>query len=221
MSSEIIGVAVLVHDACLNCGCNTAYVGRGPAPQLLCDGCECGRGYVSKELRDRLEKFVRKSGWPDQPIVLRTGKVWSPEPREVAAETVKRKRKGTKMKMTDLFPSKYLKAADLRGQPRVVTIKKVEHVVFKDDGTDVLKAVLHFEEKDTRAVVVNKSNFAMLTEICGSDDDADWPDNKIELRCEKVRFKAGLVDSIRIYPPPRVKAAKAKDAPDFDDEVAL
>jgi hypothetical protein len=190
MSSEIIGVAVLVHDACLNCGGNACFVDRGPAPlyrQLRFDACETARGYVSKELRDRLEKFVRKSGWPDQPIVLRTGKVWSPEPREIAAETVKRKRKrkGIKMKMTDLFPSKYLKAADLRGQPRVVTIEKVEHVVFKDDGTDVLKAVLHFKEKDSRPVVVNKSNFAMLTEICGSDDDERWPGHKVELRVRK------------------------------------
>jgi hypothetical protein len=192
----------------------------------LCDGCECGRGYVSKELRDRLERFVQKYGEPDGYLVLRTGRVLKPGSVGVDAATNlkpkrKRKGKGTKMKMNDLFPGKYLKAADLRGQPRVVTIERVEHTVFKDDGTDVTKAVLHFKEKGTAPVVTNKTNFQMLVAITGSEDDEGWPGHKIELRCEKVRFKAGLVDSVRIHAAPPPKTAKAKVAPDFDDEVAL
>jgi hypothetical protein len=80
MSSDIIGVPVMVHDACLNCGGNACFVDRGPAPlyrQLLCDGCECGRGYVSRELRTFLEKFVQQFG-RHRPIILRSGKLHKP-----------------------------------------------------------------------------------------------------------------------------------------------
>ena len=90
MSEDIIGLCVAVHDACAGCGGNACFVARGPAPlyrQLRCDACETARGHVSKELRSFLEDFVEQFGWPAQPIVLHTGKVWSPEPREVAAET--------------------------------------------------------------------------------------------------------------------------------------
>jgi len=72
---DAFGVRVAVHDRCLNCGCSTAFVGRGPAPlyqQLWCEGCECGRGYVSRELRTFLERVVRQFGRPTEPIILRT-----------------------------------------------------------------------------------------------------------------------------------------------------
>ena len=119
--TDPFGARVALHDRCLNCGCSTAFVGRGPAPlyrQLLCDGCECGRGYVRRELREFLQKFVEQFGRPAEPIILRTGKVHKPaQPGDEAADCKpKRKRKGkSAMKMSELFPSKYLRAADLQG----------------------------------------------------------------------------------------------------------
>lgn len=168
----------------------------------MCDGCECGRGYVSKELRRRLENFLQKHGWPDGPIILRTFKVHKPEQRVVAAETeLKRKTKGNcKMKMTDLFPSKYLRAADLQGKPRTVTIDHVTHATFKDDGEDVTKAVLVFKDKGTSPMVINKTNFQMLVSITGWDDDEKWGGETIELRSQKVMGPGGkVVDSIRVH----------------------
>jgi hypothetical protein len=168
---------------------------------LKCDGCECGRGYVSKELRGRLENFFQKHGWPDGPIILRTGEVHKPEQRAIAAETeLKRKTKGSsKMKMRDLFPSKYLRAADLQGKPRTVVIDHVSHEAFKDDGKDVQKAILHFKGNGTAPMVVNKTNFQMLVAITGYDDDAEWSDEEIELYSTKVQGPGGkVVDSVRI-----------------------
>jgi hypothetical protein len=230
VSNDIIGITVALPDRCLNCGCSTAFVGRGPAPlyrQLLCDGCECGRGYVSKELRDRLEKFV---GEPDGYLVLRTGKVLKPggvgDDAAIAPEPNPKRKRKSKMKMTDLFPSKYLRAADLQGKPRTVVINHVTHDEFKDDGVSVRKAVLHFNGTGTAPTVVNKTNWKMLVAITGEDDDDNWAGTAIELRPEKVNSPGGrIVDSIRVYEAtqPAVKPKKTKAAPpeEFDDEIAF
>src|SRR5262249_36617359 len=137
-----------------------------------------------------LEKFVERFGTPADPVVLRTGTVHKPEQRAAAAETAtepkpKRKRK-LRMKMTDLFPSKYLRAADIQGKPRTVVINHITHEDFKDDGVTVKKTVLHFNGSDTAPVVVNKTNWKMLAAITGADDDEDWAGTAIELRSEKV-----------------------------------
>jgi hypothetical protein len=211
----------MVHDACLNCGANTAFVGSG---RLLCDACECSRGRIGKGLRAHLEKHIQKFGWPDGYLILRINKVHRPGRVGVDAATErnpKRQKKGkAKMKMNDLFPSKYLRAADLAGKPRVVTIEKVSHEDFRDDGVAVKKTVIHFRKNGTGTapVVVNKTNWKMLVAITGSDDDDNWPGHRIELRSEKVNSPGGrIVDSIRVHEAPAPKKAK----PDFNDEVGF
>lgn len=225
MGDPTFGVPVALHDRCLNCGSNVALVGRGPAPlyrQLLCDGCECGRGYVSKELRDRLEKLIQKFGWPEGPFELRTGKVHKPDSVGVdaanATEPKPKLRRKSKVKMQELFPSKYLRAADLQGKSRVVTIEKVEHEIFKDDGAEVTKAVLHFKEKCS-PVVINKTNFGTLVSITNEDDDDLWPGHKIELRSQKVMGPGGkVVDSIRVHKTPKPKKPIKEE---LNDEVGF
>jgi hypothetical protein len=196
-----------VHDRCLNCGTNACFVGAGPAPtyrQLVCDACEGARGYASKELITFLEKFIEQFGWPDQPIVLRTGKVRKPCSVGVDAATATstepkpKTRRKTKVKATELFPSKYLRAADLKGNPRKVKIADVSHETFKDNGVDVVKAVLHLD--DGTSMVCNKTNWGMLAAISGEDDDANWVGVEIELKAQKVSGPGGkIVDSIRVY----------------------
>ena len=102
------------------------------------------------------------------------------------------------MKATDLFPSKYLRAADLKGKARKVKIEDVSHDTFKDNGQDVVKAVLHFD--DGSKMVCNKTNWGMLAAISGEDDDANWIGVEIELKAQKVSGPGGkIVDSIRVY----------------------
>jgi len=226
MSDHSFGMRVAVHDRCLNCGCNTAYVGRGAAPlyrQLRCEGCDCGRGYASKELRSHLEKFVEQHGQPIEPLILRTGKVHKPEQPAVAAETqLKRKRKvKRKMKMSELFPSKYLRAADLQGKSRIVTIDHVEHEEFKDDGAVVKKTVIYFKRNgtNTQPMVCNKTNWKMIVAITGAEDDEDWAGARLELRSEKVNSPGGrIVDSIRVHEAPKPKKALKEE---LNDEVGF
>lgn len=234
MTDNTFGIPVALHDRCLNCGCSTALIDRGPAPTyraLSCDGCECSRGRVSKELRTFLEKFVEQFGRPDQPIILRTGKVHKPgsvgDDVAIATEPKPKPKRKSKMKMTDLFPSKYLRAADIAGKPRTVVIDHVTHETFKDDGANVTKTILHFKGNDTRPMVLNKTNCKMLTAITGADDDEDWAGTTIELRSEKVASKGGkIVDSIRVHEALQPvteapKAKKAKAVVDYNDEIPV
>ena len=79
--ASIYGLLVALPDQCRNCNSNTAFVGGTPPhfTQLLCDGCECGRGYVGHDLYAFLEEFIKHFGRPTEPIVLRTGKMREPE----------------------------------------------------------------------------------------------------------------------------------------------
>jgi hypothetical protein len=229
------GIPVALHDRCLNCGSSVAFVDRGGvAPtyrRLSCDGCGCSRGRVGKDLREFLEKFVGQFGWPDWPIILRSGKLHKPaQPggeAVTATEPKSKPRRKSKVKMNELFPSKYLRAADLQGKPRTVVIDHVSHEIFKDDGVSVTKTVLHFQGNGTAPVVLNKTNWKMLTAITGADDDEDWAGTAIELRSEKVNAPGGkIVDSIRIHEAaqPKAEAPKAKKPKvvvDYDDEIPV
>jgi hypothetical protein len=178
-------------------------------------------------VRDFLEKFVELFGRPTEPIILHVRKTSEPAQPGDEAATATETRMRLIMKMKELFPSKYLRAADLDG-PRVETIDKVTHEDFKDDGVNVKKTVIHFRRNGDSAiapVVVNKTNWKMLAAITGSDDDDDWAGHRIELRSEKVNAPGGkIVDSIRIHEVPAApKPAKAKAKPDvaFDDSIEV
>src|SRR5262249_25114106 len=101
-----------------------------------------------------------------QPIILRTGRVHKPggvgDDAATATETKPKRRRKSKVKMQELFPSRYLRAADLQGNPRTVVINHVTHEDFKDDGITVKKTILHFNGSGTAPVVVNKTNWKML-----------------------------------------------------------
>jgi hypothetical protein len=204
---------------------------------LTCDACGVSRGRAGKDLIQFLERFIQQFGWPDQPIVLRTGKVWSPEPREVAAETklkpkTKRKVK-TEMKLDQLFPSKYLRSADLGGETKIVVVDRVEYETFKNDGKEEKKAVLHFRGGGLKPFITNKTNSLVMAELSGSDDADDWGGTRIALSPTVVSFKGKATQSVRVgFAPKEDKSiltgkakakpeAKPEAKPDFDDEIAI
>ena len=110
-------------------------------------------------------------------------------------------------KMNQLFPSKYLKAADLNGKAWTVTIAGVD---FEEVGQDrELKPIMHFVGTE-KGLVLNKTN-GMTCEIeLNSDDTDDWVGQKVKLVAEKVTFGGKIVDSIRIKGPN--EATKAPDS---------
>ena len=113
------------------------------------------------------------------------------------------------MKISDAFPSNYLKAADLNGRTIPVTIADCQ---LEDLGGES-KPVLRFVGKD-KGCVLNKSNASVLADAFG-DETSAWNGKKIELYSEKVFFQGRMVDGLRVRIPPQPAAVPA--AEDFDD----
>ncbi len=98
------------------------------------------------------------------------------------------------MKMAEMFPSKYLRAADVSAPIRDV-ITGVSHELVGDE----LKSVAHF--RDTKSMVLNKTNATKLEELAGSDESNDWKGLEVELYPAETNFKGDSVACVRIRRP--------------------
>ena len=105
--------------------------------------------------------------------------------------------------MSEEFPSKYLKAADLGGREVKVTMAHVEREKIGDDN----KPVLYFKGKD-KGVVLNKTNAGTISDAYG-DDTEDWYDQPLILFSVMVDFQGKVAPAIRC----RVPTAKDNKAP--------
>jgi hypothetical protein len=135
-------------------------------------------------------------------------------------------------KRDDVFPSKYLKAADLNGTPLTVMIVSAPlESLTSPEGKEQTKTVLYF--RGTKKLLpLNVTNWDAVADIAGDDSD-DWAGHKIELYPTTTEMKGKIVDCIRVRAPEQSKpatkqkpAAKAKAKThvrpahdDLDDEV--
>ena len=102
-------------------------------------------------------------------------------------------------KAADLYPSKYLSAADLKGKRVSATIAKVEIEEFLNDGLKQNKPVVHFKEA-IKPFVANKTNVGILAKLLDEDTD-NWVNKQIGLRMELVSFRGKVTESIRVTQP--------------------
>jgi hypothetical protein len=136
------------------------------------------------------------------------------------------------MKRDEVFPSKYLKAADLNGKSICVTIEKAPLEVLKNpEGKQEAKTVLHFV-KGTKMLPLNRVNWDSVAEICGDDTDTEeWPGKKIELFPWTTEMKGKPTPCIRVRAPEQrelptsnpkkatKKPAAQSSADEMDDEI--
>ena len=115
-------------------------------------------------------------------------------------------------KVTDFFPSQYLRCADLNGAEVVATIDHVKTDVFENDGRKQTKPVVYFREEALKPMVTNKTNFLLIAKICGEDSDS-WTGKKIVLYPDTVAFKGTVTEAVR------VKRLVAPAAAPFNDSV--
>ena len=109
-------------------------------------------------------------------------------------------RKHTKMKMSEEFPSKYIKASDLQGREIKVIMSHCEREeVGQKDGRPDFKPVLYFKGKE-KGLALNKTNAGVISDFYG-DDSVDWADQPLILFSIKTDFQGKVVDGIRCRVP--------------------
>ena len=83
--------------------------------------------------------------------------------------------------VSELYPPKWVKAADLGGHAVTVVISDVTVESFRlPDGTHRASAVLAFEGK-TKRLILNKTQCKQLIEITGSERFEEWVGRSISL----------------------------------------
>ena len=110
------------------------------------------------------------------------------------------------MKSSEVFPSRWLKAADLDSEGKEVTIKEVTIEVIGENNET--KPVMKFDELKT-ALICNVTNWNTIVELTGEEDSDNWPGRRIKLVSSRVPFGGKIVDAVRIEPvTPKPKPAR-------------
>ena len=105
------------------------------------------------------------------------------------------------MKVEKVFPSTYLKAADLRGEKKNVVIRSCEmhEMVDQEDKKRMMPVVIFQDDEGT--LVLNKTNWNTLLGGFGGDDTDEWTGRTITIFPTPVTYKGKTVDGIRISVP--------------------
>src|SRR6516164_2309386 len=101
------------------------------------------------------------------------------------------------MNINDVFPSKYLKASDLKGRRIEVVMADVKTEKLGDD----FKPILSFKGKD-KGLVLNKTNANAIIDAYGPESD-DWFGQPIILFEAMVEFQGKRGPAIRVDVPRR------------------
>jgi hypothetical protein len=92
----------------------------------------------------------------------------------------------------DIYPSKWMRAADLRGSSHQVAIQDV------DTGTIGEKQQLILEFRGAwKPLGLNKTNAQAIADVFGSDTD-DWIGQEVVIFPTRVDFQGKMVDAIRV-----------------------
>jgi hypothetical protein len=110
------------------------------------------------------------------------------------------------MKLNDLYPSNWLKAADIGDEPLILTIDRIEVAEMQDGNR---KPAVYFREEG-RGLILNKTNANTIAAVYGDDTDS-WVGHKIQLLAVPVDFQGKTVEAIRI----RARAAKPAAKPAY------
>ena len=114
-------------------------------------------------------------------------------------------------KMHQMFPSRWLAAADLEDQDRTYTITDVTQELIGQGEDQDHKWVVSFREVD-KGLVLNKTN-ATSQASCLGDDTDDWLGRKVVLYSTEVQFSGRMVEAIRVREKATRQLAKQAAAP--------
>jgi hypothetical protein len=117
------------------------------------------------------------------------------------------------MRAHEAFPSKYVKAADVKAKSIVAVISHVAQETVGQGQDQQEKHVLHFEIG--KPLVLNRTNWDALEE--GFDDSDNWAGQKIKLYAARTQYQGKMVDAVRVQPI--VPKAAPKD--ELNDEAPI
>jgi hypothetical protein len=128
----------------------------------------------------------------------------------------------------DVFPSKYLKAADLNGRPLTLEIKSAPlEVLNGPDGKQDQKTVLYFTNTPKK-MPLNRVNWDAVVDVTGEVDSDNWVGHKIEVYPTTTQMGGKTVDCIRIRTPMVRPSTRSKNKPatkpiadDLNDEIGF
>lgn len=111
------------------------------------------------------------------------------------------------MKIFAQFPSKYLKAADLREKHIELHMTHVALEELETKEGRELKPILYFKEAP-KGMVLNKTNALVISGLYGDETDV-WKGMPIVLFSAMVAFGADTVDAIRMKAPSQASRIRA------------
>jgi hypothetical protein len=129
------------------------------------------------------------------------------------------------MNVNDIFPTRFVSAADLNGKSFTLTIRSVtlEDMQSHDNKT-VTKPVAWFTNA-AKGLVLNRTNTMIIADLYGPETDA-WAGKRITIYATKVRAFGKMEDAIRVReekPAPTgspLGAPAAASAPADEDDAA-
>lgn len=123
------------------------------------------------------------------------------------------------MKISKLFPSKYVKAADLGGKHVTLTIEKLVVEELGHGAEKENKPVLYFH-KATKGLILNRTNAMAVAALYGDESD-HWTGKRITIYATRIRAFGAMQDVIRVkneIPAQPVPAAQPEERAEIDDD---
>lgn len=112
------------------------------------------------------------------------------------------------MRVSDAFPSKYLKAEDLGQHKPTLTIASVTMETIGDDTRPVVMFV-----GQAKSLVLNKTNASVLVDAFGTDEMDDWRGQRLRLYATRVPYQGKMVPALRVEAAPApAQAVQAQQA---------
>jgi len=97
-----------------------------------------------------------------------------------------------------MFPSRYLKAADLQEKPMPLTIEQVlRDQVRMTNGALTEKYILRFKETD-KELILNKTNAKAIAKLLREPKAVNWAGSVIVLKPTTCEAFGEIVDCIRV-----------------------
>jgi len=117
------------------------------------------------------------------------------------------------MKLSEAYPSSFLKADDLQGRDVIATISSVELESIGQGADKEQKLVIGFRGKEKK-LVCNKTNAGTIGQLYGDETD-DWIGKQVILTARDVEYQGKTTLAIRVSlkKPATAAAAPTKPAP--------